>query len=231
MKNTSKLFYALGFVLLIFSLFMISPTKSSAIESDFVLNTEFEDDESDPDVHAGLTKDEEVVESFMNHFPNNEIIDREIPVDLDRIYPEPFVIGNPYTQDERYKRWYAVSKTYKGLSYGKWKFAGASTVSGGRLNATHTKTVANKYSGTLKVPLGKLESVIGFDVTDSWSVAVGFISREYPEGRYRLEYRQVYKKYKVKQVRKYDHRVKETYGTQYVYPYKWVERQYRVVKF
>lgn len=56
------------------------------------------------------------------------------------------------------------------------------------------------------------------------------MSQEYPNGNYRLEYRHVYKKYKVKQEQKYDPRGK-VYDTQYVYPEQWIERQYRVVKF
>ncbi|GIN66376.1 hypothetical protein J41TS2_17970 [Bacillus sonorensis] len=177
----------------------------------------------DADVNSGLAEGEVVVDTYTDFVPDDEAIGEEIFLKEDN--PD-----NLFTPAVRSLMWFGVSKTYQGLSYSSWKYAGASTVSGGRLTASHTKTVANRYSGTLKIPLRDLEGVVGFDVTDTWSQTVGFVSKEYKKGRYRLEYRHVYKKYKVKQEQKYHPRSK-VYATKYVYPQKWVERQYRVVKF
>lgn len=75
-----------------------------------------------------------------------------------------------------------------------------------------------------------MTATLGFDITDSWGVTVSYSSKEYPSGRYRLEYRHVYKTYKVKQEQKYDRRGIAR-ATRYLYAKKWVERQYRVVEF
>ncbi|WP_040982900.1 hypothetical protein [Oceanobacillus jeddahense] len=37
---------------------------------------------------------------------------------------------NEITPFARSKRWFATSKTYQGLTYGSWQYAGASTTSG-----------------------------------------------------------------------------------------------------
>ncbi|NPC93025.1 hypothetical protein HOO54_12480 [Bacillus sp. WMMC1349] len=196
-------------VALIFTLFFVPATKSSASELD-------------ADINSGLAEGEVVVDVYTDFVPDDETIGEEVFFEED----------HSFTPLVRSLRWFGVSKTYQGHSYSSWKYAGASTVSGGRLTASHTKTVANRYSGTLKIPLRDLESVVGFDVTNTWSQTVGFVSKEYKSGRYRLEYRHVYKKYKVKQVQKYDpHPRAKVYATKYVYPQRWVERQYRVVKF
>ncbi|SIT71604.1 hypothetical protein [Edaphobacillus lindanitolerans] len=187
----------------------------------------------DEGINSGLAEGEMVVDTFTELIPDNEVIGEEIFLeeDSDEVLKEDLGGGNLITPFERRKGWYGVSSTYQGLTYGSWLFAGASTISGGRLTASHTKTVANRYSGTLKIPIKSLESVVGFDTTKSWSQTVGYVSDSYPNGRYRLEYRHVYKKYKVKQEQKYDRRAPVVYDTKYVYPQKWVERQYRVVKF
>lgn len=210
MKNISKLFSILGFVTLIFTLFFITSTESSASGIN----------ELEVGVNSDLAKGEVVVDTFTDVILDDEVIGREILVEENDII-------TPY---DRRLSWYGVSSTYQGLSYGQWQFAGASTISGGRLTASHSSTVAHKYSGTLKIPVKSLESVIGFDVTNSWTETVGYTSSDYPSGNYRLEYRHVYKKYQVKQEQKYDSRGK-VYDTKYVYPERWVERQYRVVKF
>ncbi|MDA7027859.1 hypothetical protein PJ311_14870 [Bacillus sp. CLL-7-23] len=194
-------------VALVFTLLFVPATKSSASELD-------------ADVNSGLAEGEVVVDVYTDFVPDNETIGAEVFLKEDHSF-SPLV---------RSLMWFGVSKTYQGHSYNSWQYAEASTISGGRLTASHTKTVANRYSGTLKIPLRDLEGVVGFDVTDSWSQTVGFVSKEYKSGRYRLEYRHVYKKYKVKQEQKYHPRAK-VYATKYVYPQRWVERQYRVVKF
>ncbi|MDA1477179.1 hypothetical protein [Bacillus changyiensis] len=194
-------------VALVFTLFFVPTTKSSASELDV-------------DVNSGLAEGEVVVDIYTDFVSNDETIGAEAFFEED----------HSFSPLERSLMWFGVSKTYQGHSYSSWKYAGASTISGGRLTASHTRTVANRYSGTLKIPLRDLEAVVGFDITDSWSQTVGFVSKEYKSGRYRLEYRHVYKKYKVKQEQKYHPRSK-VYATKYVYPQRWVERQYRVVKF
>ncbi|MEC1179515.1 hypothetical protein P9B03_13535 [Metasolibacillus meyeri] len=188
----------------------------------FVFNSHASANELDTDINAGLSNGEIVVDTFTELIPTNGVIREEIFFENDDLI----------STQERRLRWFAVSSTYQGLTYGAWQPAGASTISGGRLSASHTSTVSHRYSGTLKVPIKTLDSVVGFDVTKSWSETVSYTSTEYPtNGRYRLEYRHVYQKYQVKQEQKYDSRVEKVYDTQYVYPEKWIERQYRVVQF
>lgn len=219
MKNASKLFSVFCFAALTFTLFFVTATKSSASELDV-------------DVNSGLAEGEVVVDTFTDLVLDDEIIGKEVFFDEvigKKIFlDEEDNLLNPF---ERRLRWFGMSSTYQGLAYGPWNYAGASTVSGGRLTASHTKTVAHRYSGTLKIPIKDLEAVVGFDATYSWAQTVGFMSKEYSSGRYRLEYRHVYKKYSVKQEQKYDRRGTKAYATQYVYPQRWAERQYRVVKF
>ncbi|EON74488.1 hypothetical protein [Lysinibacillus sphaericus] len=209
MKISSKLLSIFCSITLILTLFFINVTESSASELD-------------ADVNSGLAEGEVVVD-FTDVVLDDELIGTEVPFEEEI---SPFEI----TPFERQLMWFGTSSTYEGLTYGPWNYAGASTVSGGSLSASHTKTVAHKYSGTLKIPVKKLESVVGFDVTLSWSESVSYRSKTYDSGNYRLEYRHVYKKYKVTQEQKYDSRGK-TYDTKYVYPEQWVERQYRVVQF
>lgn len=208
MKNVSKLFSIFSFVALIFTLFIVTPTKSFASELD-------------ADVNSGLAEGEVVVD--FTEVLDDEVIGTEVHFE-DLISP-----SNPKLR-ERQLIWFATSSTYQGLVYGDWMYAGASTVSGGALTASHTSTVAHRYSGTFKVPLKSLESVLGFDVTKSWSETVSYTSPNYPKGNYRLEYRHVYKKYKVTQEQKYDSRG-PSYDYTYNYVDQWVERQYRVVQF
>ncbi|OZI11705.1 hypothetical protein CEW92_10415 [Bacillaceae bacterium SAS-127] len=73
------------------------------------------------------------------------------------------------------------------------------------------------------------DRIVVFDISKQWSETVSYSTHSYPKGKYRLQYRHVYKEYKVKQDKKYHPRAK-TLETRYVYPKKWVERQYRVVK-
>jgi hypothetical protein len=223
MKIVTKSLSIVCTLVLILTLFSINAKESSASEYD----------ELNVGVDSELAEGEEVVDTFTELVLDDELIGKEVPFEEET---SPFVITPP-SKDfdvvyplERSLMWYGTSSTYQGLSYSSWYFAGASTISGGSLSASHTKTVAHRYSGTLKIPVRSLESVVGFDVTASWAKTVSYRSKTYDSGRYRLEYRHVYKKYKVKQEQKYDRRGK-TYDTRYVYPQKWVERQYRVVKF
>lgn len=204
MRNVSKVFLLLFFATLTIVLFTGNASKSFASTSE---------------IDSGLADGEVVVDTFTELISDNEEMGKEIFFEED----------NLITPFERRLTWYGMSSTYQGLTYGPWLFAGASTVSGGRLTASHSSTVSNNYSGTLKIPIKSLEAVVGFNTTRSWSETVGFVSDSYPNGKYRLEYRHVYKKYKVKQDQKYDKRASKVYDTKYVYPQLWVERQYRVV--
>lgn len=211
MKFSSKSLLLIMSLVLMLSLASFNNNKVSANENE----------QLNEDLYSDLAEGEEVVDTFTELVLEDEEMDNEILVDED---------SSSFGILERRKQWFATSTTYMGLSYGSWRYAGASTLSGGTLSASHTSTVANRYSGTLKIPVKKLDTVVGFDVTLTTSKTVGYSTKSYPKGKYRLEYRHVYKKYKVKQEQKYDRRTK-TYDTKYVYPQKWVERQYRVVKF
>lgn len=208
MKISSKLLSIFCSVTFILTLFFINVTESSASELD-------------ADVNSGLAEGEVVVD--FTEVLDDKVIGTEVPIEN---LISPF---NPNLR-ERQLTWYVTGKVYQGLVYGDWNYAGASTVSGGTLTASHNSTVANRYSGTFMVPLKSLEAVIGFDVTKSWSVTVGYSSPSYPNGNYRLEYRHVYEKYKIEQDKKY-HSDGPSYDYTITYADKWVERQYRVVKF
>lgn len=213
MKNVGRLFLLFSFGAVTFILFFVDTPKSLASGS--VLKE---------DINSGLAEGEEVVDTFIDlslDELNDELIDEEVFLENGDDLITPY---------ERTLKWYGVDYAYQGLAYGPWNFAGASTISGGKLTASHTKTVSNRHYGNLKITLKSLESVVGFDTSRSWSETVGYVSDSYPNGKYRLEYRHVYKRYKVKQERKYDRRASNVYGTEFVYPQKWVERQYRVVK-
>lgn len=183
--------------------------------------------ESESAIDGELNEGESVVDFTDINTTNVGYIPSSLPITL---VPPPTLI-NPIDTMERQKSWYITSKSYQGLTYGGWLYAGASTTSGGSLSATHTRSVSNTFSGTLEVPLKTLTGSIGFDITDSKEVSVTYTSKEYPYGNYRLQYRHVYQTYNVKQDLKYDSRASVSYGTRYIYPKKWVERQYRVIKF
>lgn len=124
--------------------------------------------------------------------------------------------------------------SYKGLSYGPWLYAGASTIDGGTLSASHSNSISNSYTGTLNTTVKAVNASVGFQITKNSTEIVSFTSNPYPKiaGKgHRLQYRHVYKRYSVKQERKYDRRASVVCGTAYVYPRQWVERQYRVVTF
>lgn len=176
----------------------------------------------------GLLPEEEVVE-FYREIPTNEqsLNDQAVP-DLNNIKNDEITLFS------RNPRWFAMSKSYRGLSYGPWLYAGASTLSGGRLSASHSSSISNTYSGSLRASAYQVESVVGFTITKGRTKSVTYTSNNLPKlsnKGHRLQYRHVYKKYSVRQERKYHSRSTTSYGTAYVYPRQWVERQYRVVTF
>ncbi|MCR6098253.1 hypothetical protein HXA31_17395 [Salipaludibacillus agaradhaerens] len=199
-------------------------------------NTEVSAEEASNDfLYDDLSEGETVVDFYRETVPDEELMDDNVPFH-DFQGKESELVENINKGSEitpfapRSKKWYAVSKSYTGHTYSGWKYAGASTLSGGVLTASHTKSVSNTFSGSLTVTEKVLSSYVGFDIGKSWSRTVSYSTHSYPSGKYRLEYRHVYKTYKVKQEQKYDRRGKAS-ATKYVYPKKWVERQYRVVKF
>lgn len=173
----------------------------------------------------GLAPGEVVVDTF------SEVIEENIFSGGSALEPlTPTDDDDPITINERRLSWYPVTKTYMGEVGSPWYYAGASTISGGTLHASHSSSVAHTFTGQLEAPLSRLTAYIGFETTRSFSATVGYSSKEYPSGKYRLDYQHRYAKYQVKQQRKYDSRASVVYGTAYVYPQKWIERRYRVVK-
>lgn len=216
-----KILLSLGFLAVVFALSFKTTTEVSA-----ETNNDF--------LYDDLSEGETVVDYYTEIVPDEELIDDAVPF-YDLWGKESKLVdnsdqGSVITPSARSKKWYAVSKSYIGHTYSGWKYAGASTLSGGVLTASHTDSVSNTFSGSLTVSKKALSSLVGFNVSKSWSRTVSYSTHSYPSGRYRLEYRHVYKTYKVKQQQKYDPRGK-VYATKYVYPKKWVERQYRVVRF
>lgn len=212
------------FILMI-SLFTLS-SAVLADEGDIIANNNVEDW-----IYEDLNPGEEVVDFYREVVPIDETNNYDIPEKLKLI--DDSNKENGITPLERRRKWYQVSKNYVGHSYGSWKYAGASTISGGKLSAKHTRSVSNTYSGSLKVSKKGAEAYIGFSLNDEYNRTVSYTSNSLPKisGKgHRLEYRHVYKKYKVKQELKYSPRSK-VYDTSYLYPKRWVERQYRIVKF
>lgn len=177
--------------------------------------------ELEGELEEGLAPGETVVDSFTEVLPGDTTATEGTTV---------LTPGNLPTTDARRLSWYPVSKTYVGEVGSKWYYAGASTQSGGTLHASHTNGVAHTFSGQLESTISRLTGFIGFNTTRSFEQTVSYSTKEYASGKYRLEYQHRYVKYKVKQEKKYDSRSTIVHGTAYVYPQKWVERRYRVVK-
>lgn len=202
----------LFFVLSLSLLFTVSDFE---VKASPLLNN----NDDDPSLYEGLNEGEEIVDfsSVKESATVNKDILSTLSLELDdEITPYRSDVTKP------------VSKTYVGLSYSGWKYAGVSTISGGVLTDDIVRKRANTYTGNLTVTKGVLKAFIGFDISSSYTRASGYRTNPLPHGRYRLEYREVYQKYQVKQERRYGGRLIDT---QYVYPQKWVEHQYRVVKF
>lgn len=189
--------------------------------------------------------DNEIYEEQLDNelLAGEEVIDfyREVPTSIELIR-DPVILdlndnenqGGEISVLSRQPRWLAMSKSYQGLKYGPWLYAGASTLSGGTLSASHSSTVSNTFSGSLNATSHGVSALVGFDISKSYSKAVTYTSPSYKKianKGHRLQYRHVYKGYSVKQQKKYATKSKVSYGTSYVYPKKWIERQYRVVTF
>lgn len=181
-------------------------------------------------LNDGLLPGEEVVDFYREIPTNNELLNDEVIPDLHNTQNSEITPFSTY----RDPRWFVTYHTYTSLKYGPWLYAGASTLSGGTLSATHTSSVSNTYSGTLSASLSDVNSSVGFDITYGTEKSVTYTSPSYPEladKGHRLQYRHVYKGYTVKQEKKYHGDSTISYGISYLYPRKWVERQYRVVTF
>ncbi|WP_139136389.1 hypothetical protein [Oceanobacillus sp. E9] len=181
----------------------------------------------------GLEEGEEIVAIYSEQIPieNEDIIGIEIPyIDTTlELFDNSDVEG--VTPFARSKKWYLDSKKYVGKSYGSWSNAGATTKSGGRLYASHSNKVSNTFTGQLMATKASVNALVKFDITKEYTKTVGYVSPELKSGvNYRLKYRHVRDKYQVKQTQRYDSRGK-VYSTKYVYPQKWKEREYMVVRY
>lgn len=214
-----KIFFGL-FLFLLLSIFNVT-----------VYADEIGSEEEKDFLYEGLKPGETVVDFYSEPVSKDELNYENEVLPKEALTENESIEGESVSPMSRRKKWYLKGgKKYVGLSYGSWRYAGASTISGGVLHASHSSTVANSYSGSLNVTKRDLNAYIGFNTTKSWSKTVSYSSPSYPSGRYRLQYRHVYKKYKVKQVQAY-HPKGRVYATKYVYPKRWIERNYRVVKF
>lgn len=128
-------------------------------------------------------------------------------------------------------KWYAKPRVYQGKSYNSWRDSGVSTHSGGRLSVSTTRTVSNNYTGALKVPLKTLEATAGFSIGTSFSRTLSYSSIEYKSGKYKLQHRNEYNRYSVKQEQRLGSSTGKLLDTKTVYPRKWNQFNYRVVKF
>lgn len=174
----------------------------------------------------GLQDGERVIAVFKNTSPllsiNNKV--NNISVERDsNVIPK-----------EANLRWFPTEKVYVEDVGGSWTYAGASTISGGVLIASHSDAISNSFTGNLTVSFSELSAFVGFDITLQSTRTVGYSTKPLPDLEnkgHRLEYRHKYHKYKVTQEKKYDRRASKSYGTEYVYPMEWCEREYRVVEY
>lgn len=128
-------------------------------------------------------------------------------------------------------KWYAVSKEIDGWTAGEWMYAGAATLSGGVLSASHSNIVSNTFSGELKVSYRDLEALIGFNTVRTWETTVSYSTPNLPHiaGKaHRLMYRNKYIRYKVRQELKYTSNSTLVKDVRYVYPREWKEYEYKV---
>ncbi len=107
-----------------------------------------------------------------------------------------------------YYVWEITSKNFQGETYGSWKEVcreytdGTSTST---LSAVLMTTVSNTYTGSLEVPLGKLNAYIGFEIGDAWeeSASKSESLAGKAKGTWAIEWRPIYDSYDVTQTRYY----------------------------
>jgi hypothetical protein len=121
--------------------------------------------------------------------------------------------------------WYMTSSYgYVGQSYGSW-INGVSGSGPSNLTLSKGVSVSHTYSGTLTATKSAVSAAVGFSISKTWSTNASY-SVNVPKGqRYMIQYRKVYKKYKVGQ-KAY---INSTYTgqTKYVYPKKYSHLEYR----
>jgi hypothetical protein len=120
--------------------------------------------------------------------------------------------------------WYMTNNMgYVGNSYGSWT-NGVSGSGAATLTLSKSVSTSNTYSGSLTASKKSVSAAVGFDITKSRSTTASY-SVKVPKGKkYMIQYRRVYKKYKVQQ-KAYS---TSTYlETKYVYPKKFSHLEYR----
>lgn len=127
--------------------------------------------------------------------------------------------------------WRIASTTYTGYTYGGWVDC-AFALNAGHLTCSKTVTVNNSYSGSLQVAKSLVEASVGFDISKEWSTTAAFDKDV--SARTKIQYRSVYKNYKVKQnlIRTYLITGNtEIRDTKYVYPKKHSGFEFRLQSY
>ncbi|CAH0134003.1 hypothetical protein [Peribacillus simplex] len=120
--------------------------------------------------------------------------------------------------------WYLTfNQGYQSKAYGSWK-NGTSGSGPASLTLAKSVTVANTYSGTLSASKKDVSASVGFNITSSKSTTASYTVKVPKGKKYMIQWRPVYKKYKVKQ----DAYIGSTFmETTYVYPKKYDYLDYR----
>ncbi|MBT0134886.1 hypothetical protein G4229_14665 [Listeria seeligeri] len=121
----------------------------------------------------------------------------------DTITSETIPAEHPTPNLQGISSWWEIYSKTKSTSYGPWHVATASKKSNtsGTLSYSRSFSIANSFSGTLKVPKSKLNATLGFNVEKRTISTSSFSVKVKKNKSYKIYYRVAYKKYKVKQRR------------------------------
>lgn len=95
-----------------------------------------------------------------------------------------------------------TTKSYSNMSYSGWTTYGnrkKSNSSTGTISFTVSSKISNSYSGSIKVGVKKVESVLGFSLSSSQTYSMTNTWNCKKNTNYKVQYRKRYKVYKVKQ--------------------------------
>lgn len=92
--------------------------------------------------------------------------------------------------------WEASPKSFEGQTYSPYKTCVSADAVGITLTCTHSESVNNTYSGSMKVSRNDIDRTLGYSITESKTLTVGGSKKSTYIGE-PLEYRQVFDNYKV----------------------------------
>ena len=143
------------------------------------------------------------------------------------IAPEPTTQSTTEPELKVSYLWYIVQNLeYQGLSYGSWKTEVTGT---GKATLTLSKSVAvaNTYTGTLSASKSNVNASVGFNISETKTTMATYAVVVPAGKKYGIQWRPVYKKYKVKQ----DVYIDSTFmKSTYIYPLKYDHLEYRWIQ-